>query len=122
MCADSPSTITIRFRNPRKLGVVAASWLRHDGRDSEWTAATWRYFLCSDFLNWPVASALPLGLLVVSEAILEAVGLRAAGSAAVSIPVTVVAVFILAASGYTARGVNIGRNTHPELCRKANNA
>jgi len=112
----------MRFRKPRKLGVVVASWLRHDGRDSEWTAATWRYFLCSDFLNWPVASALPLGLLVFAEAFPEALGLRAAGSAAVSIPVTVVAVFILAASGYTVRGVNVGRNTRPELCRKANNA
>src|SRR6266566_588508 len=36
--------MTIKFRNPRKLGDAAASWLRQDGRDSACIAATWRYF------------------------------------------------------------------------------
>ncbi|KAF7546189.1 hypothetical protein G7046_g9369 [Stylonectria norvegica] len=39
-----PSTMTIKFLNPKKLGAASESWLRHDGRTLEWTAATWRYF------------------------------------------------------------------------------
>lgn len=36
-------TMIIRFRNPRKLGACSASWLKHEGRSFEWTAATCRY-------------------------------------------------------------------------------
>lgn len=36
--------MTMRFRNPIKLGVASESWLKHEGRLLEWTAATWRYF------------------------------------------------------------------------------
>lgn len=39
-----PSTITIRFRNPRKLGISVASWLRTVVWGREWTAATCLYF------------------------------------------------------------------------------
>jgi hypothetical protein len=53
-----PSTITIKFRKPIKLGAETASWLRHEGLDWEWTAATWRYFFWNDFLSCLVASAL----------------------------------------------------------------
>lgn len=34
----------MRLRNPRKLGAVGESWLKHDGLVWECTAATWRYF------------------------------------------------------------------------------
>lgn len=42
-----PSTMTMRLRNPRKLGAAVESWLKHDGLVCECTAATWRYFFCS---------------------------------------------------------------------------
>jgi hypothetical protein len=54
---DLPSTITIRLRKPRKLGVSVVSWLRHDGFDWEWTACTWRYLLRNALLNSSVALA-----------------------------------------------------------------
>lgn len=37
--------MTIKFRNPRKLGVLVESWLRTDARGFECTAATCLYFL-----------------------------------------------------------------------------
>lgn len=43
--ADAPRTRTIKFRNPRKLGAASESWLRHDVRNLECTAATWRYLV-----------------------------------------------------------------------------
>lgn len=46
-----PSTMTMRLRKPRKLGVSVVSWLRQEGLDSEWMASTWRYFLRNAFLN-----------------------------------------------------------------------
>lgn len=39
--------MTMRLRNPRKLGAAGESWLKHDGLVLECTAATWRYFFCS---------------------------------------------------------------------------
>lgn len=43
--------MTIRFLNPMKLGDAGESWLSVEGRDCEWTAATWRYFFCSARLS-----------------------------------------------------------------------
>lgn len=37
-------TRTIKFLNPRKLGAASLSWLRHDVRGLECTAATCLYF------------------------------------------------------------------------------
>ena len=54
---DLPSTITMRLRKPRKLGVSVVSWLRHDGFDWEWTACTWRYLLRNALLNSSVVLA-----------------------------------------------------------------
>lgn len=48
--------MTMRLRNPKKLGVSVVSWLRHDGLDTECMASTWRYFLRNAFLNSSVAS------------------------------------------------------------------
>lgn len=42
--ADILSTITIRLRNPRKLGADSESWLSNEGRGSACTAATCLYF------------------------------------------------------------------------------
>ena len=36
-------TKTMRFLKPTKLGAVSASWLRHEVRDNECVAKTWRY-------------------------------------------------------------------------------
>lgn len=36
--------MTIRFLKPRKLGVSAESWLKHEVRFFECTAATWQSF------------------------------------------------------------------------------
>ncbi|KAK1242205.1 hypothetical protein MKX07_000191 [Trichoderma sp. CBMAI-0711] len=53
--------MTMRLRNPRKLGAAGESWLRHDGLVWECTAATWRYFfcgvLCSRSLVVPLAGS-----------------------------------------------------------------
>lgn len=42
--ADVPSTITIKFLKPRKLGATSESWLRQDVLGFECTAATCLYF------------------------------------------------------------------------------
>lgn len=69
---------------------------------------------------------MPLGLLAAPESAPEPFGRLATGSAAVSIPVTVVAVFILTASGYV-RGTRGGQkairvwtkyNKNTRLCGK----
>jgi hypothetical protein len=57
-----PSTMTMRLRNPKKLGVSVVSWLRQDGFDAEWTASTWRYFLRNAFFNSSVAPVEPLAI------------------------------------------------------------
>jgi hypothetical protein len=41
--------MTIKFRNPTKLGDSSASLLRHDGRVAEWIAKTCLYLLCWAF-------------------------------------------------------------------------
>ncbi len=43
VCVQIPRTMTIRFRNPRKLGDCCESWLRHDVRSRAWTAAICLY-------------------------------------------------------------------------------
>lgn len=42
-------TRTIKFLKPRKLGAASLSWLRHDVRGLECTAATCLYFFCVYF-------------------------------------------------------------------------
>lgn len=49
-----PRTMTMRFRKPIKLGVASESWLKHDGRTLECTAATWRYFFCVEALSFSI--------------------------------------------------------------------
>jgi hypothetical protein len=44
-------TRTIKFLNPRKLGAASLSWLRHDVRGFECTAATCLYFFLVYFRN-----------------------------------------------------------------------
>jgi len=51
--------MTMRFLNPIKLGAASESWLRHEGRVCEWTAATWRYFCCGEALT--LSTVVPLG-------------------------------------------------------------
>jgi hypothetical protein len=46
------STRTIRFRNPTKLGLFSASWLRHELRSSECVAKTCRYLVSR--IRWTV--------------------------------------------------------------------
>lgn len=46
--------MTMRFRKPIKLGVASESWLKHDGRLLECTAATWRYFFCVEALSFSI--------------------------------------------------------------------
>ena len=60
-----PSTITMRFLKPMKLGVSVVSWLRQDGFDLEWTASTWRYLLRNALRNSEmptVSSAVPFAV------------------------------------------------------------
>jgi hypothetical protein len=42
---ETMSTKIMRFLKPTKLGFVAASWLKHDGRVEACVAKTWRYFV-----------------------------------------------------------------------------
>jgi hypothetical protein len=58
--------MTIRLRNPRKLGVAVASWLRQEGLDCECTAATCLYFFWKALRSSLVTSSVPSPVISVA--------------------------------------------------------
>lgn len=52
--------MTIKFLKPRKLGAASESWLKHDVRVFECTAATWRYLTGGVDSLEDLGAALPL--------------------------------------------------------------